>query len=101
MFKSGLKLFVYPVEDEKTGQLLTATQLQVAPNLHHLYQYLIENGFIQEITQYHREYLKIFPPEVLAKMRAGDASWENMVPPEVAQMIKARQFFGYRPPIAA
>jgi hypothetical protein len=101
MFKSGLKLFVYPVEDEKTGQLLTATQLQVAPNLHHLYQYLIENGFIQEITQYHREYLKIFPPEVLAKMRAGDASWENMVPPEVAQMIKARQFFGYRPPLAA
>ena len=97
MFKSGLKLFVYPVEDEKTGELLTATQFEVAPNLHHLYQYLIENGFIQEITNFNREYLKIFPPDVLAKMRAGDSTWERMVPPEVSRIIKGRQFFGYRP----
>ncbi|HEY3662983.1 MAG TPA: TonB-dependent receptor, partial [Chthoniobacterales bacterium] len=96
MFKSGLKLFVYPIEDEKTGELLTANQLQVPPNLHHLYQYLIENGFIQEITHFHREYLKIFPPEVLAKMRMGDPAWERMVPPEVSEIIKARGFFGYR-----
>jgi hypothetical protein len=101
MFKSGLKLFVYPVEDEKTGHLLTATQFEVAPNLHHLYQYLIENGFIQEITKFNREYLKIFPSDVLAKMRAGDPAWEGMVPPEVSRIIKARQFFGYRPSVAA
>jgi hypothetical protein len=101
MFKSGLKLFVYPVEDDKTGELLTATGFEVAPNLHHLYQYLIENGFIQEITNFNREYLKIFPPDVLAKMRAGDPSWEGMVPPEVSQIIKSRQFFGYRPSVAA
>src|SRR5262245_38232382 len=101
MFKSGLKLFVYPVEDDKTGDLLTATRFEVAPNLHHLYQYLIENGFIQEITNFNREYLKIFPPDVLAKMRAGDPTWEAMVPPEVSRIIKARQFFGYRPSVAA
>ena len=101
MFKSGLKLFVYPVEEEKTGDLLTATQLKVAPNLHHLYHYLLENGFIREITRFHREYLKIFPPDVLAKMRAGDPAWEKMVPPEVSEMIKARGFFGYRPSLAA
>jgi hypothetical protein len=101
MFKSGLKLFVYPLEDEKTGHLITARQLEVAPNLRHLYQYLIDNGFIQEISDYHREYLKIFPPDVLAKMRAGDPSWERMVPPEVARMIKARGFFGYRDSVAA
>ncbi|MEO8045605.1 MAG: TonB-dependent receptor [Spartobacteria bacterium] len=101
MFKSGLKLFVYPMEDDETGELTTAKQLQVAPNLHHLYQYLIENGFIQEITQFHREYLKIFPPEVLAKMRTGDPAWERMVPPEVSEMIKARGFFGSRPSVAA
>jgi hypothetical protein len=101
MFKSGLKLFVYPVEDDQTGDLLTATRFEVAPNLHHLYQYLIENGFIQEITNFNREYLKIFPPDVLAKMRAGDPTWEGMVPPEVSLIIKARRFFGYRPSVAA
>ena len=96
MFKSGLKLFVYPMEDEKTGEVITAKQLEVAPNLRHLYQYLLENCCIQEITEYNREYLKIFPPDVLAKMRTGDAGWESMVPREVARIIKEREFFGYR-----
>jgi hypothetical protein len=101
MFKSGLKLYVYPVEDEKTGRLITARDLEVAPNIRHLYQYLIENGFILEIESFHRPYLKIFPAEVLAKMRAGDPAWETMVPPEVSKMIKARGFFGYRASAAA
>ncbi len=101
MFKSGLKLFVYPMEDEKTGELITARQLEVAPNLHHLYQYLIDNCFIQEITDYHREYLKIFPPDVLGKIQRGDQSWEEMVPPEVSRIIKEREFFGYRRTVAA
>lgn len=96
MFKSGLKLFVYPMEDEKTGELITARQLEVAPNLRHLYQHLLDNCFIQEITNYHREYLKIFPPDVLAKLQSGDRSWESMVPPEVARIIKEREFFGFR-----
>lgn len=101
MFKGGLKLFVYPVEDEKTGELMTAGKLQVAPNLRHLYQYLIENRFIIDIESFHRPYLKIFPSDVLAKMRAGDPAWETMVPPEVSKMIKARGFFGYRSSAAA
>ncbi len=101
MFKAGLKLFVYPVEDEKTGKLITGKHVEVAPNLRHLYQYLVDNGFIQEIESFHREYLKIFPPDVLARMQAGDPSWERMVPPEVSRMIKARGFFGYRASAAA
>ena len=96
MFKGGLKLYVYPLEDEKTGKLVTATGIEVAPNLRHLYQYLVENGYIEEIESFNPEYLKIFPPDVLARMRAGDPSWERMVPPEVSRMIKARGFFGYR-----
>jgi hypothetical protein len=96
MFKSGLKLYVYPVIDEKTGQLLTATKLEVAPNLHALFRYLIDNEFIQEITDYNPEYLGIYPPEALAKLQSGDPAWERMVPPEVAEIIKGRGFFGYQ-----
>jgi hypothetical protein len=101
MFKGGLKLFVYPVEDEKTGELITAEHLEVAPNLRHLYRYLVENGFIREIESFHREYLKIFPADVLRKMQSGDPAWEGMVPPEVVRMIMARGFFGYRASAAA
>ncbi len=94
MFKGALKLYVYPMVTEE-GDLLTATQLKVAPNLQSLFRYLIDNEYIAEITDYHPEYLKIFPPDALAKLQTGDATWEKMVPPEVAQMIKQRAFFGY------
>ncbi len=100
MFKSGLKLYVYPKIDEETGELVTATKLEVAPNLRSLYQYLLENEFIQEITDYNPEFLRILPPETLAKLQSGDPGWESMVPPEVGRMIKDRQFFGYRAPAA-
>ena len=101
MFKGGLKLYVYPMIDEATGKIVSATQIKVAPNLRSLFRYLIDNQYVQEITDYHREYLRIHPPEVLAKLQSGDNNWEQMAPPEVVHIIKKRQFFGYRRPIAA
>jgi hypothetical protein len=94
MFKAGLKLYVYPMIDEGTGKIVTATQLEVAPNLRSLFDYLIDNQFIEEISHYHSEYLRIYPAAVLAKLQSGDSGWERMVPPEVVQIIKEREFFG-------
>jgi hypothetical protein len=52
--------------------------------------------FIQEITDYNPDYLRIYPPDALAKLQFGDPAWERMVSPEVAEIIKSRGFFGYR-----
>jgi hypothetical protein len=101
MFKGGLKLYVYPMIDETSGKIINATQIKVAPNLRSLFQYLIDNQYVQEITEYHPEYLRIHPSDVLAKLQSGDSNWERMVPPEVVHMIKKREFFGYRRSIAA
>ncbi len=101
MFKGNLKLFVYPMVDEKTGEILSATKFQVAPNLQSLFRYLVENKFIVEITDFHPEYLRNYPPDALAKLQSGDRGWEQMVPPEVIRIIKEREFFGYRAPVAA
>jgi hypothetical protein len=101
MFKGGLKLFVYPMVDEKTDEILTAKKLQVASNLRSLYSYLIDNKFIEEITEYNPDFLRIHPPDALAKLQSGDSAWEKMVPPEVVQIIKEREFFGHRSPVAA
>jgi hypothetical protein len=101
MFKGSLKLYVYPMVDETSGKLVTATQIDVARNLRSLFQYLIDNQYIQEITDYHSEYLRIHPSDVLARLQSGDTAWERMVPSEVVQIIKSREFFGYRRSIAA
>jgi hypothetical protein len=101
MFKGGLKLYVYPMIDEASGKIVGATQVDVAPNLRSLFRYLIDNRYIEKITDYHPEYLRIYPPDALAKLQSGDSAWERMVPPEVVQIIKERGFFGYRVPVAA
>src|SRR5438034_3499209 len=101
MFKGGLKLYVYPMVDETSGKLTTATQIKVAPNLRSLFQHLIDNQCIQEITDYHREYLRIHSPDVLARLQSGDSTWERMAPPELVHMITQRELFGYCTPIAA
>jgi hypothetical protein len=101
MFKGGLKLYVYPMIDEATGKVISATKVKVASNLRSLFRYLIDNQYVQEITEYHPEYLRIHPSDVLAKLQSGDSSWEQMVPSEVVHLIKKREFFGYRRPIAA
>jgi hypothetical protein len=101
MFKGNLKLLVYPTVEEKTRDIISATKLDVAPNLQSLYRYLLDNKYIVEITDFNPEYLKIFPAEALAKLQSGDSAWEAMVPPEVQRIIKEREFFGYRGPKAA
>jgi hypothetical protein len=56
---------------------------------------MLENHFIQGIKDYKDSYLPIFSRECLAKMKKGDTTWENMVPPQVAAMIKERELLGY------
>jgi hypothetical protein len=95
LFKNDLKLYVYPVKEPKSGALITAGNLRVAPNLRHLHSYLIENHLIESMPDFNETCLPIFSRDVLAKIRSGDPSWETMVPTQVAEMIKERKLFNY------
>ncbi len=95
LFKNELKLYVYPFKDPTTGSIITAGNLVVAPHLRHLYAYLLENHYIQPLRDWHPECLPLFSRDVLSRMRGNDDSWESMVPPEVARLIKERRLLGY------
>ena len=95
LFKNDLKLYVYPLQEPKTGALITAANLCVAPNLRHLYSYLVENRLIESLRDFDERCLPIFSRDVLAKIRSDDPEWEAMVPPVVAQMIKERKLFNH------
>ena len=99
LFKNDLKLYVYPVKDEKTGELLTVQNLKVAANLQNLYDHLVENHFIEGLEGYKPEYLSIFSRAVLKLIQSGDPAWETMVPPVVVEMIKNGRLYGYRAPV--
>ena len=95
LFKNSAKLYVYPSLDKKTGQLITLENLEVAPGLRHLYTHLVENKFIQNITTYNPEALKIYSSELLAKIHSGDESLGRYIPPPIFEAIKAKNLFGW------
>lgn len=100
LFKNDLKLFVYPLLDRATGELTTVANLDVAPGLRKLYEYLVDRGCIEQLEDYHPEYLRIFSRDILRLIKAGDPSWETMVPEGVAEVVKRNGFFEYRAPLA-
>ena len=69
--------------------------LDIAPNLRHLYQHLVENKFIVDIANYNADALKIYSGEVLAKIHSGDESLGKLIPPQIFEVIKAKQLFGW------
>jgi hypothetical protein len=96
LFKRSVKMYVYPTRDPVTGEVQTlATAPRPAP-WHHLNNLLVEIGRVEPIRSYEESYLSIRTPEVLARIRQGDPSWESMVPPVVAAMIKAKHLFGWQ-----
>lgn len=93
LFKTGVKLYVYPYR-EANGSITTADTCKVAPNLRHLYAHLLENDFIQSMQDYNPTFLGIRSADVLARIRECDPKWEELVPNEVANVIKERKLFG-------
>jgi hypothetical protein len=96
LFKNGAKLYVYPSLDKKTRKLTTVENLEVAPNLRHLYAHLVENKFIENIPNYNREALAIYSSDVLAKIHAGDESVDKIIPPAILKVIKDKKLFGWQ-----
>jgi hypothetical protein len=95
LFKNDLKIYAYPELEPTTGALVTAGNLRTAPHLRHLYEFLLENRLLEGIRDFDRECLTVYSRDALARLRAGDSSWEGMVPPAAAALIKSRRLLGY------
>lgn len=95
LFKNDLKLFIYPYRDPVTGEIKTVESFECPAELRKLYGYLQDRGSFVGLDNYNAEYLPIFSREVLKRIPTADATWEQMVPAEVAAVIKKRGFFGY------
>jgi hypothetical protein len=97
LFQRDVTVYVYPWRDPATGKLNTVETLDVADELNKLYGYLVERGSIAQLENYDPGLLSIFTPDVLRRIKEGDASWETMVPREIAEVIKQRGYFDYQP----
>jgi hypothetical protein len=98
LFKRSVKMYVYPGCDPASGEIHTVESAPLPPPWQHLRALLLEIRRLEPIWRYNKSYLTIFPQDVLNKIERADMSWETMVPPLVADMIKAKMLFGYHTP---
>ncbi len=67
------------------------------PHLKLLYAFLRESGLLRAIEKVDESQPHIFPGDVQALIAEGNPVWEEMVPAEVARIVKEQALFGHRP----
>jgi hypothetical protein len=96
LFKNDLKLFVYPMQNLTTGELVRVDDMAVTAELQPLFDYLSGRGSFVCLDNYCPDYLPIYSRDVLHRIASGDTEWERMVPKAVAELIVSRSFFGHQ-----
>jgi hypothetical protein len=98
LMRGPVALYVYPWKNNETGEVVTAETFEAPPPLRHLYAYLLDNHRVEPIHNTTPADLSILPRDVLGRLQEGDPSWEELVPAEVARVIRAGRLFGLREP---
>jgi len=96
LFKNDLKIYCYPFRQKEHEEIATCNNLKVQPELRKLYGYLLDRGGINDLDNFNPDCLQIFSRDVLKRIGDCDPSWETMVPPSVAEVIKNKKYFDYQ-----
>ncbi|HEX6896617.1 MAG TPA: TonB-dependent receptor [Bryobacteraceae bacterium] len=99
LFTKDFRIYVYPLRESGTEALETAENIRLDPSVESLFLHLVKHGKIRQLDNFDHGLLHIFSRDVLKRIKDGDDSWEEMVPGEIARVIKERCFFGYTEPV--
>jgi hypothetical protein len=93
LFFKDLKVYLYPMKNPETGQIMTSNNIKVHPRMKELYKFFKYNGKVMDIIDYDTEIMDIFSRDVLKKITSGEKGWEEMLPEGVAEIIKKKKLF--------
>ncbi|GEQ86487.1 hypothetical protein ULMS_19950 [Patiriisocius marinistellae] len=93
LFFKDLKVYLYPMKDEETGQFTTSENLKVHPRMKELYKFFKYNGKVIDIEDFNPDIMNIFSREVLQKIETNEDGWEEMLPKGVSDLIKEKHLF--------
>jgi hypothetical protein len=95
LFAQNVKLYVYPFYLKDLNTFYCCKNFRLSEKLHHLFQFLLFNDKIQDITTNDVTISHIISDNVLAMIKSGQEGWERMVPQMVEDKIKDNCLFGY------
>lgn len=93
LFFKDLKVYLYPMKNPETGQVMTSNNVKVHPRMKELYKFFKYNGKVMDIIDYDPEIMHIFSRDVLKKITNNEDGWEEMIPEGVADIIKDKKLF--------
>lgn len=96
LFFKNLLVYLYPMIDTNTGEVVDSTNVRVSSQVKELYKFFKYNEKVVDITDYKKEYLNIYSKEVLEMINKGKDGWETMLPEKVSELIKEKKLFGYQ-----
>ncbi len=95
LFTRNVKMYVYPMYQEGSSDLMNCQNMPVPEGIKFLYQHLVDSGQLSDIKGYNADNLHIFSKRVLQMLQSDEEGWEAMVPPKVAQLIREKCLFGF------
>lgn len=93
LFFKDLQVYLYPMKDGATGQLMTSNNVKVHPRMKELYKFFKYNGKVMDIIDYDTEIMHIFSRDVLKKITNNEEGWEEQLPEGIAEIIKDKNLF--------
>lgn len=96
LFFRDIKVYLFPMKDPETGELINSENLRVHPRMKELYKFFKFNGKLEDILDYKESHLEIYSKNVLKMIEQGEDGWQQQLPDGVAEIIKERGLFGYK-----
>ncbi|HZJ21543.1 MAG TPA: TonB-dependent receptor [Pricia sp.] len=93
LFFKDLQVYLYPMKNTDTGQIMTSNNIKVHPRMKELYKFFKYNGKVMDIIDYDPEIMHIFSRDVLKKIINDEEGWEEMLPKGIAETIKEKNLF--------
>tara|TARA_R110002074_G_scaffold61561_2_gene148740 strand:+ start:10846 stop:12303 length:1458 start_codon:yes stop_codon:yes gene_type:complete len=93
LFFKDLQVYLYPMKNPDTGQIMTSNNVKVHPRMKELYKFFKYNGKVMDIIDYEPEVMHIFSRDVLKKLMNNEEGWEKMLPEGIAEIIKEKNLF--------
>jgi len=96
LFPDNTRLYIYPLKSSGQEKLVTIENFQPPKNLQHLYQHLIENGYLVGLNDVDEKLLDINLASILSEIQKGRGEWEENVPDAVAESIINKKLLGFK-----
>lgn len=95
LFDDHTRVFVYPYKSGKT--CLTAKVFHPDKKSESLYQYLLQNELIMDVSNCDTIDTSIHSRDVRDMLSKRSPKWKDLVPKQARELIESRQLFGFKP----